>query len=110
MILEAIIIAFLLGVLVTQNILSGQKHYRRGFSTDFGKLGELIPFQEQAFINPLRPTSDYSALKMEWNDDEPRYTGPPNADMDDNWDKLLSSKVCMRCYSCSQPTRFVFSQ
>lgn len=89
---EATIIAVLVVVIVAQSISSAQKHHRGGFATDFGNLGDIIPFKQQAFINPLRPTSDFSALKMEWSDDQPRYTGPPNAEMDENWDQLLSSK------------------
>lgn len=90
---EATIIAILMVVVISQSILSARNHHRRGFATDFGNLGDLIPFKQQAFINPLRPTSDFSALRMDWSDDQPRYTGPPNAKMDENWDKLLSSKI-----------------
>ncbi|KAI5361666.1 Putative mycotoxin biosynthesis protein UstYa [Septoria linicola] len=88
---QTIAIAILLATVALQAVpLSGSDIRRRGFSTDFGNLGDLIPFKQQAFINPLRPTADFSALKMEWKEGEPHYTGPPGPEMDEAWDKMLA--------------------
>ncbi|CAK1365452.1 unnamed protein product [Cercospora beticola] len=88
---ETTVIAILLAVVAVQSVRIGRGQiWKRGFSTDYGNIGDIIPFKKQVFINPLRPTEDYSALKMEWKEGEPHYTGEPGPEMDEAWDKLLS--------------------
>lgn len=106
---EAVLICILLVVIVGQRLQwPDQRFWSRSFDTDFSMLiahsrfpwakmsaddlGSVIPFKQQPFINPLRPTSDYSALEIEWKEGQPRYNGEPGPEMDAAWDKLLSSE------------------
>ncbi|KXT00818.1 hypothetical protein AC578_2971 [Pseudocercospora eumusae] len=53
-------------------------------------LGDLIPYAQRTFTNPIYPKPDLSGLEIQWEEDAPRYVGTPRAELDDNWDELLS--------------------
>ncbi|KXT11382.1 hypothetical protein AC579_736 [Pseudocercospora musae] len=106
-VLQSILIVILTAAVV---LLARSNEFRpRNFSTDFGilsilidqmksclligqtgHLGDLIPYTKRTFTNPIYPKPDLSGLEIQWEEDAPRFVGTPRAELDDNWDELLS--------------------
>lgn len=108
-VLQSILIVILTASVV---LLTRSNEFRpRNFSTDFGiasflidqdkssrltdqigHLGDLIPYTQRTFTNPIYPKPDLSGLEIQWEEDAPRFVGTPRAELDDNWDELLSGE------------------
>lgn len=74
---------------------------QRGFAdTVAGDLGKTIGFKEQTYSNPIQPNAENTKLEIWWDTSMPRYSGQPEAQIDLNWDKLLTStrnSICNHC-------------
>ncbi|KAF7188125.1 Cyclochlorotine biosynthesis protein O [Pseudocercospora fuligena] len=78
-------------ILTLQVLLFFGNRCQRSFSTDFGDLGNIIPFTQHGFVNHLGPSdrTDGWTLEIEWDKSIPRYTGTPNVEVDTAWHELL---------------------
>lgn len=100
--------------LVTQLLSLSQESWKQGFATEYCKLkysfctysasqhvsliraaGEFsgqIDLERRAFINPLLPNMTSLKWEIQWEEGQPHYAGPPNAEIDAAWYKLMGGK------------------